>query len=250
MIVIALSLMQSLSNIVYQDEDLIVLDKPPGYHVHPPENPGRFPIPRNRILLYRVRDSLKQYVYPVHRLDVATSGLLVFALNKETASLLSQKWASEVQKKYWVVARGYLPEKEHTVSIPLESDSSDLLLDCESHFKTLAQVELPVSVHPKFQTSRYSWLEARITTGRFHQIRRHLNRISHPVIGDGSHGDSHHNRFFREKLQISGLCLRAQFLDFQHPLTGKQLNLVAPQQEKWSRIQLLFSDFDQVLNSQ
>lgn len=242
--------MAPLDNVVYLDEDLVVIDKPPGYHVHPPENSGGFLVPRNRILLHRVRDHFKKYIYPVHRLDVATSGLLIFAFNKESASILSQNWQEAVQKKYWVVARGYLPEKTLEVKLPLLSDSSDLLLDCRTYLKVLSQVELPHSVNPKFLTSRYSWLEASITTGRFHQIRRHLNHIAHPVVGDSMHGDSHHNRFFREKLKIPGLCLRAQSLDFQHPRSGQKIELVAPETEKWNRIALLFSSFDQVYQKQ
>lgn len=242
--------MSKMDNILFLDDDLVVIDKPPGYYVHPPENSGGFKIPRNLILLHRLRDYLKQYIYPIHRLDVATSGLLVFALNKESASILSQTWQTAVEKKYWVISRGYLPQPLVEVNLPLESDSSKKMLECHSVFKTIKQIELPVSINPRFQTSRYSWLEATISTGRYHQIRRHLNRISHPVIGDGTHGDSHHNRFFREKLQIPGLCLRSQELRLTHPKNGKILHFIAPETEKWARIARLFSHFDQVLKKQ
>lgn len=236
--------MSDLNNILFKDEDLVVIDKPPGYYVHPPENAHGFKIPRSQILLYRLRDHFKKYIYPVHRLDVSTSGLMVFAFSSEAASLMAQGWSHNTKKRYWAVCRGFPLEDQFTIEVPLESDSSDALLEARTDIQVLKRIELPYAVGKKFPTSRYSWIEASLQTGRYHQIRRHLNRISHPVIGDGTHGDSHHNRFFRETLKIPGLCLRAQELSFTHPRTQERLAFTAPDTDKWLKIQRLFEDFD------
>jgi tRNA pseudouridine65 synthase len=227
---------------LYQDEDLIVIDKPPGYHVHPPEDD--YPVPRAKICLYRVRDTLKQKIFPVHRLDVATSGILLFARSSEMAGLLARQFSAQgVRKTYWAVARGYTPEEGH-IDLPLESDSSQAWLESHTLYQRLATLEIEQPVGKRFPTARYSLLKVQPQTGRFHQIRRHFNRISHPLVGDGTHGDSHHNRFFRERLGIAGLCLRAARLEITHPRHGQPLSFHAPVTEKWVKIQGLFKDFD------
>lgn len=233
-----------MDNILYSDEHIVVIDKPPGYYVHPPEK-SDYPIPYSEILLYRLRDHFKKKVYPIHRLDVATSGVLVYGFSSEAASNLQKIWQTDlVQKEYWAVARGWLALNEGQIDLPLEADGEGVLQNALTYYKKIAQTELPFAVGKKFSTSRYSLLEVRLATGRWHQIRRHFNRISHPLIGDGSHGDSHHNRFFREKLGIAGLCLRAKSLRFPHPISETPLIFEAPETEKWRKIQLLFTDFD------
>lgn len=227
-------------HVLYQDEHLVAIDKPPSYHVHPPENDD-YPVPRARICMYRVRDELRKKVFPVHRLDVATSGVLLFALNSETASALCAQFAEHsIGKTYWAVTRGWTPE-EALIDMPLESDSSGLLVDARTSYRKLAQVELPFAVGKRFPTARYSWLEVQPQTGRHHQIRRHFNRLSFPLVGDGTHGDSRHNQFFREQLGIAGLCLRAHKLSFTHPVLGKRIEITAPPREKWERIRELFN---------
>jgi tRNA pseudouridine65 synthase len=104
----------------------------------------------------------------------------------------------------------------------------------------LKKIEFPQAVGTRHATSRYSWLEVEPRTGRFHQIRRHMNRISHPVIGDASHGDSRHNRFFRETLGISGLCLRAISLQV-FDAEDKPLLFKAGPSRQWEKIQGLWS---------
>lgn len=195
-----------------------MIDKPSGFHVHPPEI-NAHKVPRRKIILHQLRDQIGQHVYPVHRLDVSTSGVMVFALSSEAAREICFQFESQrVQKTYWAVVRGHM-EPEGVIDLPLESDSSGLLVEARTEFRTLKRIELPFAVGP-YPTSRYSWIEAMPRTGRFHQIRRHLNRISHPIVGDAQHGDSRHNRFIREEYGISGLCLRAVSIEF--PSLGQQ----------------------------
>lgn len=226
-------------SIVYQDDRVVVMDKPSGFHVHPPENcPEK--VPRNKIVLHQLRDQIGHWVYPVHRLDVATSGLLMFALDSEAAGLLCRQFQKqEIKKTYWAVVRGYMPD-QGLIDRPLELDSTGELVPCLTDYETLKKIELPFSVGKKYQSSRYSWLKVSPRTGRFHQIRRHMNRIAHPVIGDTDHGDSHHNRFFREDLNISGLCLRAQEIETEWPWTPGSIRITAAVPGKWLKISQVF----------
>jgi len=226
--------------LLYQDEHFIAVNKPAGFHVHPPES-DQYRVSRDKILLYQVRRMMKRHVYPVHRLDAATSGVLLFALSSESAGPLCRLFTErQTHKTYHAVVRGYVREKGE-IDLPLELDSTGDLVDARTSFRRLATMELPVPVGKKFPTARYSWVEVTPHTGRYHQIRRHFNRISHPLVGDAVHGDSHHNRFFREQLGVAGLCLKALRLEFTHPWSGKTVSLQAPSCEKWNKIQDLFT---------
>lgn len=239
-------------DILYQDENLVAIDKPSGYHVHPHEI-EQHRVSRDLICLYLLRKKMKKWVYPVHRLDVSTSGVLLFALSSEAASKMCELFAKQQTKKtYKAVVRGFtLPEG--LIEKDLESDSSEEMLPAKTIYKSLAQIELPFAVGKKHQSSRYSLLSVEPLTGRFHQIRRHFNRISHPLIGDAAHGDSRHNVFFREQLGIRGLCLKAESLQFIHPWTQEQIIITAPDQfnksensvhphhNKWQKIYELFN---------
>lgn len=225
--------------LLYQDEHFIAVNKPSGFHVHPPENP-EFRVPRDKIMLYHVRKMMKQHVFPVHRLDAGTSGVLLFALSSPAASQLCKLFTDRnTHKTYQAVTRGYTPESGR-IEIPLELDSTGDLVDAQTSFRRLGLREFPVAVGKKFPTARYSWVEVTPHTGRYHQIRRHFNRISHPLLGDAVHGDSHHNRFFRNDLGIEGLCLKALRLEFIHPWSQEAISIEAPPCEKWKKIQLLF----------
>jgi tRNA pseudouridine65 synthase len=226
--------------LLYQDEHIFAVQKPSGFHVHPHEQ-VQHRVSRDKIVLYHVRRMMRRHVFPVHRLDAGTSGVLVFALSSEAASKMCQLFANrETQKTYHAVVRGYVQE-QGSIEIPLESDSSGELLDAKTTFRCLKTIELPYPVGKKFPTARYSLVEAQPHSGRFHQIRRHFNRISHPLIGDAVHGDSHHNRFFRTHLEIEGLCLKALRLEFFHPWNQKKISITAETCPKWSRIESLFS---------
>nr|BFD67404.1 tRNA pseudouridine(65) synthase TruC [Bdellovibrio sp. HAGR004] len=225
--------------LLYKDEYFIAVNKPSGFHVHPHENPEHR-VSRDKICLYHARRMMKQHVYPVHRLDAGTSGVLLFALSSPAAGQLCKLFSERAtHKTYQAVVRGYVKEADD-IQIPLELDSTGDLVEAHSSYKRLATVEFPVAVGKKFPTARYSWVEVTPHTGRYHQIRRHFNRISHPLLGDAVHGDSHHNRFFRTELGVEGLCLKALRLEFTHPWSGEKVSIEAPPCEKWKKIQFLF----------
>ncbi len=228
-----------LNHVLYQDDDIVVLKKESGDHVHPPED-KRVRVQWNRILIYRVQDFLKKKVFPVHRLDVPTMGILIMALNKESANLLCQQFSgNNVLKKYKAVVRGYVKSCGE-IDLPLELDSTGEPVGAFTQYQCLKTVELNYAVSDKHKSSRYSLVEVTPKTGRYHQIRRHFNRISHPLIGDCEHGDSRHNRFFREQLNISGLCLMAHEITFQHPKSKLQMQFKIEDDEKWKIINKLF----------
>jgi tRNA pseudouridine65 synthase len=222
-----------------------VLDKPPGFFVHPPEA-SRYPVAKEKICLYALESELGKKVYPVHRLDAATSGLVLFAFSKTATRLLSRLFKDrEIQKTYHAVVRGFTAD-EGVIDFPLEIKGFRDPISARTSYRTLSRLELPYPVGPegrpaRYPTSRYSYLEVSPETGRWHQIRRHFDRIAHPLIGDVDHGDSHHNRHFRDRLGIPGLCLRATRLSFQDPWTGLPVTFEAPSTEQWQKLHKLFS---------
>lgn len=224
--------------LLYQDEFFVAIHKPSGFHVHPPED--GYPVPRENICLYLVRDLLGQHVYPVHRLDAGTSGVLIFALSSMAAREISQLFAERKTKKtYQAVVRGYV-QTEGRIDLPLELDSTQTPVASVTSYRRLATVEFPIAVGNRFPTARYSWIEVEPETGRYHQIRRHFARISHPLLGDSTHGDSRHNQFFRNQVGIEGLCLKATRLEFTHPWEQRAMVLNASPCEKWNKIQQIF----------
>lgn len=228
--------------ILYENEDLLLLYKPPTWFVHPPENPRFRRGLRRRTCVQWLNDVHGIKAFPAHRLDAATEGILIFGKNREaTAHLNAQFKNHEVRKTYYAAVRGWPREEQSVIELPLELDSTGELVPCETRYRSLAHIEHAVKISKKFDTSRYSLLEVSPRTGRWHQIRRHMNRVSHPVIGDREHGDSHHNRYFRDTLGIDGLCLWAKELTLTNPRGGEKLTFTSPVPEKWKKLAALFA---------
>lgn len=226
--------------LLYQDEYFIAIHKPSGFHVHPHEM-AQHRVSRDKVCLYLARDYIGRHVFPVHRLDAGTSGVLLFALSSDSAREICQLFAHRaVHKTYEAMVRGFTPD-EGVIDSPFGVDAQGCLVNAKTTYRRIAKVEVPFPVGKKFPTARYSWVEAKPLTGRFHQIRRHFNRITHPLIGDAEHGDSRHNGFVRNQLGIEGLCLKATCLQFQHPWTREAVNIRSPECEKWKKIQSLFA---------
>ncbi|MDO6747163.1 pseudouridine synthase [Gilvimarinus sp. 1_MG-2023] len=216
--------------ILYRDDTLVAINKPSGLLVH------RSPIDKHetRFAIQQLRDQIGQRVYPVHRLDKPTSGVLLFALDSDTARQVSQHW-HRAQKCYVAVVRGYAPEQV-LIDHPLryepdrygDADKSSCPVQAaQTEVKRLACFELGAAVE-RYPTSRYSLVQCQPKTGRKHQIRRHLKHISHPIIGDAKHGKGIHNRYFAEHLQAPRLLLAATQLQFAHPNGGHTVCVDAP----------------------
>lgn len=219
--------------IIYQDDYLVAIVKPSGLLVH------RSNIDRHetRFALQLLRDQLGQHVYPVHRLDKPTSGVLLFALSSDIASQLSAYFREhQLQKSYLAIVRGRCPE-QGVIDHPLKpqfdkyadkaKNASKPAQPAITHYQRLATVELPIAVD-KYPQSRYSLVKASPVTGRKHQIRRHFKHISHPIIGDAKHGKSVHNRFFQQQFSSQRLLLACIEMTFAHPISQQILSLEAP----------------------
>jgi len=219
--------------ILHRDEHIVVIDKPAGLLVH------RSEIDRHetRFAIQILRDQIGQRVWAAHRLDRGTSGVLLFGLNREIASVLGSQFAAgTVEKRYWAVVRGH-PPPSGTIDHPLSrqrdpylfrgEQSSNEAQDAITNFRKLAEIELPVAVD-RYPSSRYALLELEPLTGRRHQLRRHLKHIAHPIIGDSTHGKGRHNRFFANELNCQRMLLACTELSFDHPVTGHRVEIKAP----------------------
>lgn len=226
------SIRDELLEIIYQDEYLVAINKPSGLLVHRSNIDRR----ETRFALQMLRDQIQRHVYPVHRLDKPTSGILLFALSPEIARSLSEQFAAQqVTKRYLAVVRGYVPEHV-VIDHPLKEEWDKMTdrraqknkppQEAVTEIRRLATAELPVCVD-RYPQSRYSLLEAFPRTGRKHQIRRHLKHIAHPVIGDAKHGKGVHNRFFQERFNCHRLLLACVEVHCQHPVNDIPLLLKA-----------------------
>jgi len=228
-------------DILYLDDHFVAVNKPAGLLVHRSRvDPGE-----KNFALQKVRDQIGQHVFPVHRLDRPTSGILLFALNPETAKKTADLFQSgHVSKAYLAVVRGYLPDsgridhpvkkiKDRYLRQPTDPDKTSY--PAVTEFKCLAKTELPFCVD-KYFTSRYSLAKLFPKTGRRHQLRQHMKHLSHPIIGDTRYGKSIHNHFFKNQFHCSRLLLAAVELQLIHPETGKEVSISATPDTAFSLI--------------
>lgn len=213
--------------VLYRDAHFVAVHKPAGMPVH---RTGLSPV--REVVLQRLRDQLHRRVYPVHRLDHATSGVLLLALSAEAARRFGELVGDgAVSKLYWAVVRGFTATAGE-IDHPLVDLDSGVRRPALTRYRSLARVELPLPVG-RYATARYSLVETQPVTGRQHQIRRHLKHISHPVIGDTTYGKGEHNRVFRELAGLQRLWLLARRLRFVHPFEGTPVDVEAEPEEEW-----------------
>lgn len=219
--------------ILFQDDHVVAIHKPAGLLVHRSELDRH----ETRFAVQLLRDQLGRHVHPAHRLDRGTSGVLVFALDRDTARQLGGQFErQEVAKTYLAVVRGHPPEAgriDHALTRRRDDaewvcdEASEAAQPAVTDFRTLATCELPFAVD-RYPTSRYALVELTPHTGRKHQIRRHLKHLSHPIIGDATFGKGRHNRFFQQHFGCHRMLLACVRMQFVHPLSGEPLDVVAP----------------------
>lgn len=195
--------------ILFRDEALILVDKPSGVVVHPgwAQDDGG--------MVRVLNQQLGCKVYPLHRLDRGTSGVLALALNPEAARRGATAFAEgEVEKMYVAIVRGH-PPPHVRVDRPLPRQEGG------------ERVPAVTDVFCLGTWQRYAVVQAHPHTGRLHQVRKHLKHLSCPVIGDANYGKSDHNRFFREHMGLDRLALAAVGLRLPHPVSGERLLTVA-----------------------
>ncbi len=225
--------------ILYQDAHLVAIDKPPGLLVHR----SGLDAGETRFALQLLRDQLGRPVWPVHRLDKGTSGVLLFALDQATASRLGALFATPgaVTKTYLAVVRGW-PADDGLIDHPLRRLADDArrgghaidIPPARTHYRTRQRYLLPLP-QGEFAQTRCALLELRPETGRRHQLRRHCKHIAHPIIGDATHGKGALNRALAALLGLQRLWLHASVLQLAHPVSGQALRIEAPTGAEWRR---------------
>ncbi len=231
-----------LVEIIYEDEFLVAINKEAGLLVHR----SWLDKGETRFAMQLTRDAVSCHVFPVHRLDKPTSGVLLFAKSPSVARSLTEAFTEhKVTKRYLAVVRGFMSEQgvvDYALSFKPDAiadkfaDLDKPAQEAVTHWQRLAQVELPFAVSKKHETSRYSLMRLTPETGRKHQLRRHMRHLFHHIVGDTSHGDGRHNRFFRTQYDCTRMLLHAQTLALNHPVTGEPLLLKAELDSQWMHI--------------
>ena len=221
--------------LIYEDEHLVAINKPAGLLVHRTQLAAH----EDEAALQRLRDQLGRPVWPAHRLDRGTSGVLLFALSAEMASLLGAMFEQgRMRKSYLALVRGWPREDEGLVDHPLARDpeqpsAGQTMLEAQTRWRVLSRMEWPFAADPRFATTRVALLEAEPLQGRRHQIRRHLKHVAHPILGDATHGKGPLNRAVAAWLGTNRLWLHARRLELEHPASGARLCLDAPPDARW-----------------
>jgi tRNA pseudouridine65 synthase len=196
--------------LLHRDDRLAAFAKPSGMLVH--RGWGDDAV----VALDLAREAIGARVHPAHRLDRATSGVLLFALDPACAAALGRMFeAGEVHKEYLALVRG-VPEEAGVIDSPVPRTEGGPRVPAVTAFRRKASID------------RWSLVEARPKTGRLHQIRRHLKHIGHPIVGDVNYGKGDINRLFRERFGLHRLALHATRVALAHPITGEQLVIHAP----------------------
>lgn len=216
--------------VLYQDEYLIAIDKPSGLLVHR----SMLDKHETQFAMQMLRDQIGQHVFPVHRLDRPTSGVLIFALSSDIARLLNEQFSAQtIEKTYLAIVRGHIPEQgqiEHALKEKLDKIADKMVnqdkpaQEAFTLYQRLALFELPFAVG-RYPSARYSLVKLNPKTGRKHQLRRHMAHINHPIVGDTTHGDGKHNAFIRQQYDLHQLALTCKSMTLRHPVSGESVQI-------------------------
>ncbi|TFZ02268.1 pseudouridine synthase [Ramlibacter henchirensis] len=197
-------------SILHLDPELVAIDKPRGLLVHP----SALDAGEERTALGLLQQQLGERLFPLHRLDKATSGVLLFARSAAVAREWGQVFESgAVAKQYIALVRGW-PAESGQIDYPLARDpelpsAGQPRVPAVTRYRRLRCFEWPFNADGRHGTSRYALMEVESLTGRRHQIRRHFKHIAHPLVGDTTHGKGAHNRAVAQWLGVNRLWLHA-----------------------------------------
>ncbi|MGL5785398.1 MAG: pseudouridine synthase [Bacteroidales bacterium] len=216
--------------ILYSDSYIVAVNKPAGLLVHR----TRIADEEYEFLLQKVRDTIQKHIYPIHRLDRPTSGVVLFALTSEAANLFSNMiQTNEVEKEYVALVRGWFPGSVD-LNYPVKNEKGN---EKEAHtlFESVKTFELPIP-SGRYETTRFSYIRCFPKSGRWHQLRQHLAHLRHYIINDRVHGDGKCNRFFSDYFKEKNMFLHASELTFQHPYLKTQVKIQASLPLYWSAL--------------
>ncbi|MCU8020228.1 MULTISPECIES: tRNA pseudouridine(65) synthase TruC [unclassified Shewanella] len=227
--------------ILYEDEHLVAIHKPAGLLVH-----RSYLARRERFFAMQLtRDLVGCHVFPVHRLDRPTSGVLLFAKSSEVANALCEQFASHtIEKQYLALVRGNMYESgilDYALKVELDelgdknADPNKAAQEAVTAYEPLLNTEIPYP-SGRYPTSRFALVRLSPKTGRKHQLRRHMAHLRHPIVGDTTHGDGKQNTFFREHFGINRLWLIAKKLTFTHPITQTRLSIETELESEWETV--------------
>lgn len=218
-----------LPDLLYFDRDLLAVNKPAGLAVYRSRMVGD----NDTYLLDQLRERVPGPLHAVHRLDRATSGVLLVARSSMAAANLGrQLMERSIEKTYLAIVRGW-PAEVGSIDHPLSTGGlHGEVKPAITHWRRLAAVEVPIALG-HYASQRYAVLALMPETGRYRQLRRHLHHVSHPIIGDTSHGRGDHNRLWRQHFGVHRLLLHAWRLAFRHPLSGQPIRVQAPFDKIW-----------------
>ena len=223
--------------VVFEDEYILCVSKPNNmlvHHAHHSRN-----VADETSLLQFIEQEKGLKVFPIHRLDRKTSGIILLAKETRYVSKFQELFTNnEIQKTYFGIVRGFSPDTK-TIDSPVKGRDSNVHKEALTLLKTIEKITLNIPVKP-YDSSRYSLVELSPKTGRMHQLRVHSNKISHPLIGDPKYGDKNHNMMFEENFGCKNLFLHAGKLEFSHPFTSENLSLKSSFPKDWIT---LFNEF-------
>lgn len=224
--------------IIFEDDYLLCVSKPNNVLVHHAYHSRN--VSDEASLLQIIKNETDLKVYPIHRLDRKTSGIILLTKEKEYVAKFQELFTNDlIQKTYFGVVRGFSPDVK-TIDSPVKGRDANVHKDALTELKTLANITLDIPVKP-YDSSRYSLVQLSPKTGRMHQLRVHMNKISHPLIGDAKYGDKNHDVMYAENFGWQNLFLHAGKLEFTHPFTSEKLILQASFPKDWLA---LFDEFD------
>jgi tRNA pseudouridine65 synthase len=227
--------------LIHDDRWLVAVDKPAGLLVHRTALDAH----ADDDLLTRLQAQLAAPLWPVHRLDKGTSGVLLLARDAATARALGALFRAgaagderALHKHYRALVRGW-PADAGTIDTPLARDpelpsTGQPLLPAATRWTVLQRLRLPIATHPQHADTRLALLALQPLTGRRHQIRRHCKALAHPLVGDATHGKGPLNRAIAAHLGLARLWLHAEALRLDHPATGTPLVLRAEPGPEWA----------------
>jgi len=219
--------------ILFEDDYIVCASKPNNvvvHHAHHSRN-----VADEASLLQLLQEQCGEKMYPIHRLDRKTSGIILLAKKSEYVAKFQELFMNnQIQKTYYGIVRGHAPETK-IIDSPVKGRDANVHKEAETHLATAKTVTINIPVKP-YDTSRYSLVKLTPKTGRLHQLRIHMNKISHPLIGDPKYGDKNHNMMFLENFNCENLFLHAHSLEFTHPYLNEKLEVIADFPQDWNTV--------------